>query len=185
MAALFRQFLHRQETAGYSRWALNASAEVILTELEAETQRLAFVEDNYWAAKVTSLIRAKYTEPISTSSLAEELGLNPGLSPGFFASRQGDHQRLAAQLAPAHCKRAPQRRELSVAQVAEKVGIDDPATSAGCSKRRAFPQSNTSAFSTAPTKTSVREGKSSFRTKVILLKTVEGSKCQSFWRSTS
>ena len=31
--------LHRQETAGYSRWALNASAEVIPTELEAETQR--------------------------------------------------------------------------------------------------------------------------------------------------
>ena len=89
MAALFRQFLHRQETAGYSRWALNASAEVILTELEAETQRLAFVEDNYWAAKVTSLIRAKYTEPISTSSLAEELGLNPDYLSRFFASRQG------------------------------------------------------------------------------------------------
>ena len=121
MAALFRQFLHRQETAGYSRWALNASAEVILTELEAETQRLAFVEDNYWAAKVTSLIRAKYTEPISTSSSRRELGLNPDYLSGFSPADR-DHQRLAAQLAPAHCKGLLSEGKLSVAQVAEKSG---------------------------------------------------------------
>lgn len=127
LAALFRQFLHRQETAGYSRWALNASAEVILTELEAETQRLAFVEDNYWAAKVTSLIRAKYTEPISTSSLAEELGLNPDYLSRVFRQQTGETISAWLRSWRLHiAKGLLSEGKLSVAQVAEKVGIDDP-----------------------------------------------------------
>lgn len=127
LAALFRQFLHRQQTPGYSRWALNASAEVILSELEAETQRLALVEDNYWAAKVSSLIRSKYAEPISTSSLAAELGLNPDYLSRVFRQQTGETISARLRNWRLHvAKGLLSEGKLSVAQVAEKVGIEDP-----------------------------------------------------------
>jgi AraC-like DNA-binding protein len=127
LAVLFRQFLHRQQTAGYSRWALNASAEVLLSELEAETQLFALVEDNFWAAKVSSLIRARYTESISTASLAQELGLNPDYLSRIFRQQTGETISAWLRNWRLHiAKGLLSEGKLSIAQVAEKVGIEDP-----------------------------------------------------------
>ena len=76
---------------------------------------------------MTSLIRAKYTEPISTSSLAEELGLNPDYLSRVFRQQTGETISAWLRSWRVHiAKGLLSEGKLSVAQVAEKVGIDDP-----------------------------------------------------------
>ncbi len=127
LSVLFRQILHRQEAAGYSRWALDSSAEVILSELEAETQRQTVTEDKYWAAKISSLIRSRYREPISTSFLAGELGLNPDYLSRVFRQQTGETVSSWIRGWRLHiAKGLLSEGKLSVAQVAQAVGIEDP-----------------------------------------------------------
>lgn len=127
LTIFFRQFLHRQETPGYSRWALDAALEVILSELEAETLRQPLEQETFWAAKVSSLIRSRYKEPLSTSLIAKELGLNPDYLSRIF--RQETGKTISSWIRDWRlylAKGLLSEGRLTISEISCQVGIDDP-----------------------------------------------------------
>ena len=137
LTIFFRQFLHRQETPGYSRWALDAALEVILSELEAETLRQPLEKETFWAAKVSSLIRSRYKEPLSTSFIAGELGLNPDYLSRIF--RQETGKTITSWIRDWRlyiAKGLLSEGKLTISEIACQVRIEDPRYFARLFKRQ-------------------------------------------------